>query len=80
MNSAIKADVYVIENRCKGCGVCVEVCQADVLEKSLEINDQGYNFPVVKNAEACLGCGMCEMLCPDFAIYIRVVEIGETLS
>jgi len=80
MNSAIKAEVYVIENRCKGCGVCIEVCQADVLEESSDVNSQGYNYPVVKNSEACLGCGMCEMLCPDFAIYIRVVEPGETLS
>jgi 2-oxoglutarate ferredoxin oxidoreductase subunit delta len=80
MNSVIKADIYVIEKRCKGCGVCIEVCQADVLEKSRDVNDQGYNFPVVKNPEACLGCGMCEMLCPDFAIYIAVVEAGETRS
>ncbi|MGD8979622.1 MAG: 4Fe-4S binding protein [candidate division WOR-3 bacterium] len=80
MNKVIKAEVFVIENRCKGCGVCIEVCQADVLERSSAVNDQGYNFPVVKDAEACLGCGMCEMLCPDFAVYIRVVEPEETLS
>ena len=80
MNKAIRAEVYVIENRCKGCGVCIEVCQADVLEKSPTVNDQGYDFPVVKDAEACLGCGMCEMLCPDFAVYIRVVEPEESQS
>lgn len=80
MNKAIRAEVYVIENRCKGCGVCIEVCQADVLEVSPTVNDQGYNFPVVKDAEACLGCGMCEMLCPDFAVYIRVVEPEESQS
>lgn len=78
MNRAVRAEVYVIENRCKGCGVCIEVCQADVLEKSPTVNDGGYNFPVVKDAEACLGCGMCEMLCPDFAVYIRVAEPEES--
>jgi 2-oxoglutarate ferredoxin oxidoreductase subunit delta len=80
MNEALKAEVYVIADRCKGCGICIEVCQAQVLEKSAETNKNGYSYPLIKNAKACLGCGMCEMLCPDFAIWISVVETEEAPS
>ena len=80
MSSTVRAEIHVIAERCKECGICIEVCQADVLEKSADENSQGYRFPLVKDVEACLGCGLCEMLCPDFAIWIAVVETGETHS
>jgi 2-oxoglutarate ferredoxin oxidoreductase subunit delta len=77
MSNSIKAEVYVIKERCKGCGICIEVCQARVLERSTETNSGGYYIPAVKDADACLGCGMCEMLCPDFAVWVRVIETEE---
>jgi 2-oxoglutarate ferredoxin oxidoreductase subunit delta len=80
MNEALKAEIHVIEDRCKGCGICIEICQADVLAQSESTNSQGHPYPVVKNAAACLGCGMCEMLCPDFAIWVAVIESEGTLS
>ena len=36
-----------------------------------EYNDKGYHPPEVKNSDACIACGLCTMLCPDFAIYIE---------
>ncbi|MDH4210624.1 MAG: 4Fe-4S binding protein [candidate division WOR-3 bacterium] len=80
MSNAAKAEVFVISERCKGCGICIEVCQAQVLEKSTAANNDGYYLPQIKDPDACLGCGMCEMLCPDFAIWVRVVETEETSS
>ena len=80
MNDALKAEIHVVEERCKGCGICIEICQADVLEQSASTNNQGHPYPVVKNAAACLGCGVCEMLCPDFAIWVSVIEPEGTLS
>jgi 2-oxoglutarate ferredoxin oxidoreductase subunit delta len=77
MNKPVKAEIHVIGERCKECGICIEICQADVLQKSTDVNPEGHRFPVVKDADACLGCGMCEMLCPDFAIWVRVVEAEE---
>ncbi len=74
MNRGPTPEIHVIIERCKGCGICLEICQSRVLERSADPNEQGFNYPLVKDAEACLGCGMCEMLCPDFAIWIDVDE------
>lgn len=52
---------------CKGCGYCVEFCPADVLEL---VNDKVH----IKNIDSCTKCGLCEMRCPDYAIYLEKVE------
>lgn len=70
MNSMAKVEICVIKERCKGCGICVEICQAKVLELSEECNSQGYRTPLVINSDECLSCGMCEMFCSDFAIWV----------
>ena len=66
----MKIKIYIDKERCKGCGICVEVCQTSVLEISEEQNTQGYSFPVAAVPDECISCGLCEMLCPDFAIWI----------
>jgi 2-oxoglutarate ferredoxin oxidoreductase subunit delta len=60
----------VIEARCKGCGYCIQFCPKDVLAFSDKFNAKGYYVPVNALPEACTGCRMCEMVCPDFAIYL----------
>jgi 2-oxoglutarate ferredoxin oxidoreductase subunit delta len=45
-----------------------------VLEISNDFNSLGYHPPRVKDAEACVNCGLCEMLCPEFAIYLDEEE------
>ena len=62
-------DVHIIKERCKGCGFCVEYCPVDVLELSVEYNKKGYHPPLVKKSDTCVNCGLCEMLCPEFAIW-----------
>ena len=61
--------IYILKERCKGCGFCVEYCPQDVLEISDEFNAKGYHPPRVKDDAGCLSCGLCDMLCPEFAIY-----------
>lgn len=67
-------EINILEERCKGCKICIEVCQADVLDISEEPNPRGYNPPCVKNMDNCNICGLCEMLCPDFAIKVSNIE------
>ncbi len=55
--------------RCKGCAFCVEFCPKDTLEMSDEFNSKGYHPPVVARPETCTYCDMCEMVCPEFAIW-----------
>jgi 2-oxoglutarate ferredoxin oxidoreductase subunit delta len=64
-----QGEVHIIEERCKGCGFCVEYCPKHVLEISEEFNTKGYHPPYVKNPDDCVNCGLCEMLCPEFAIW-----------
>ncbi len=73
------AEIHIINERCKGCKICVEVCQTKVLDITKEPNPSGYNPPYVKNLEDCTICGLCEMLCPDFAIQVSYIEEEDNL-
>jgi 2-oxoglutarate ferredoxin oxidoreductase subunit delta len=63
--------VHLIEERCKGCGFCVEFCPRAVLHMSQRTNAKGYHLPEVTVDSHCLSCGLCMLLCPDFAIYVE---------
>ena len=63
-----RGHVTVFPNWCKGCGLCVEFCPADVLE-------QGPDGRVtVAHPERCTACRWCERHCPDFAIFVADIE------
>jgi 2-oxoglutarate ferredoxin oxidoreductase subunit delta len=72
------ANQYKIdEDRCKGCGLCVEVCPKNVLEISGRVNAKGY-FPACQaRPEDCVFCGTCFIMCPDVAISITEVETAS---
>lgn len=72
-----RGELHIIKERCKGCGFCVEYCPKDVLELSDEFNSKGYHPPVVVKPDECVNCDLCEMLCPDYAIYCVRVEVEE---
>lgn len=72
--TAPKAEIQIIESRCKGCGFCVEFCPVEVLEVSKEINQKGYHPPKVKDIQKCVVCKTCEYLCPDLAIFVTKKE------
>ncbi len=67
---APKGKVYVIEERCKGCEFCIEFCPRKVLEESEKFNSKGYHPPDVVNPDECVDCGLCELICPEFAIFV----------
>jgi 2-oxoglutarate ferredoxin oxidoreductase subunit delta len=64
-----KGSVYVIKDRCKGCGFCIECCPKKILKSSEEFNHKGYHYPIVIDEEGCINCKICEDICPEFAIY-----------
>ena len=67
-----KIDIYRIW--CKSCGICIAFCPTGTLVK----NDLGQ--PVVQNLEKCIGCGWCELRCPDFAISVDQTTDDVTLK
>lgn len=62
--------VWVDENRCKACDVCVSVCPAGVLAMRQEPTSTLGAIVSIIASESCIGCMDCELSCPDFAIYV----------
>ncbi|MGA3174540.1 MAG: ferredoxin family protein [Syntrophorhabdales bacterium] len=56
--------------RCKRCGICIELCPSHVYRATGE----GYPDPV--NLEKCTECRLCELWCPDYAVEIEVRRDG----
>jgi 2-oxoglutarate ferredoxin oxidoreductase subunit delta len=67
---APKGKVYIIDERCKGCRFCIEFCPRKVLEESDKYNSRGYHPPEVINPDDCVHCELCELICPEFAIFV----------
>jgi len=72
----------VDNEKCTGCGACVEVCPA----KAIEIVDRGDERMVKFDHTKCIFCGFCEEVCPDDAIEmatrynIATKNKGEAIS
>jgi 2-oxoglutarate ferredoxin oxidoreductase subunit delta len=64
-----RGTVHIVTERCKGCGFCIEYCPKDVLVFSKGFNRKGYHYPEVVTGGQCVNCNLCEMICPDFAIF-----------
>lgn len=63
-------EVHVESAQCKGCGYCVEFCPRKVLVMGDVINSKGYTYAQVAAGKDCLCCGLCEIICPEFAIKV----------
>lgn len=68
-------EISIILARCKGCEFCKTYCPRRVLEMSQGYNAKGYRYPQVADPNACVACGLCQIMCPEFAIY--VMESGN---
>jgi 2-oxoglutarate ferredoxin oxidoreductase subunit delta len=64
------AKVVFLEERCKGCGLCVLACPKKCLKVSRKLNNQGYNIARLKDEELCNGCALCAEMCPDVVIEV----------
>ena len=66
--------IYIDEKVCKGCRICVHFCPEGVLCMSKRVNAKGYPVVEVKSPEKCNKCRLCEISCPDLAIYLHDYE------
>lgn len=64
--------VKVKKERCKGCGLCIDVCKTKVFRVSKQFNRMGYHYIEAEEEckKSCTGCQRCVMICPDVAIEI----------
>ena len=66
------ANITVDKKCCKGCNIFLSVCPKKVFAKSKVRNDYGTPVPQAAKPEDCIGCRMCERLCPDGAINVEL--------
>ncbi len=56
--------VEILEEECKGCGLCVTACPPGVMQLSERLNGHGYH-PADYLGSGCTGCGICFFACPE---------------
>lgn len=64
----------IADDRCKGCGLCIEVCPRGVLALDPVVVDPlGYHPVRLIDDAACTSCALCARICPDaiFTVYAR---------
>jgi 2-oxoglutarate ferredoxin oxidoreductase subunit delta len=61
------------EDRCKGCGLCIDVCPMKIIGFSDSLNEKGYHPAKVteENMSKCIGCASCGKMCPDCVITVE---------
>jgi len=62
--------VWVNTDNCKACDKCVAGCPAGVLSMRYEKGSVLGSMIHVEHPESCIGCMECELICPDFAIFV----------
>ena len=73
-----KGFVEILEEECKGCALCVDVCPQDLLYLSDHINQKGHRYVQQIDPEQCTGCTLCYVQCPSSAIVVyKLVKPGK---
>ncbi|MBN1934455.1 MAG: 4Fe-4S binding protein [Anaerolineae bacterium] len=63
--------IVIDEDRCKGCGLCTQVCPYSLVRISNRFNAKGYRPAEQVDPEGqCVGCANCATMCPDVAITV----------
>ena len=67
---AQRKKVVINKDKCKECGLCIQVCPQKHLTLSKDLNRRGVNYVVTCKGTSCSGCGFCFLVCPDACIEI----------
>lgn len=61
------------EDKCKGCGLCIEVCPKKIISFADKLNVKGYHPATVTEDKMakCIACTSCGRICPDCVITIE---------
>ena len=70
----------VSAERCTGCNICVAVCPTNVFDPAPK--RVAGALPTIARGEDCQTCFMCELYCPEDALYVAPdaegpVEVSE---
>jgi 2-oxoglutarate ferredoxin oxidoreductase subunit delta len=63
--------LVIAKGWCKRCDTCITFCPVKALDHDEE------KYPKVDNHK-CISCGTCEILCPDFAIFVTGLKDKKT--
>jgi len=63
--------IFIDEDICKECRICVEFCPVKIIEIAEYTNKYGYHPAVVTDESKCVLCYLCERYCPEFAIVVK---------
>ncbi|WP_429163260.1 4Fe-4S binding protein [Desulfitispora alkaliphila] len=69
----VKGKFTIFPGMCKGCGLCIEKCPVKIIEWSKALGVYGTPAVEVNDADKCIACNMCQLVCPDCAIVIEKV-------
>ena len=62
---------FILEDRCTGCNDCVAACPTHVLDAARS------GPPAIARPAQCQTCFMCELYCPEDAIYVGPDQGGS---
>jgi 2-oxoglutarate ferredoxin oxidoreductase subunit alpha len=81
MSKNKKYHIELDQDVCKGsdCLICVNACPKEVFSEGDRVNSKGLRPTQIANPDDCVGCRLCEDLCPDLAITVTE-ESADTAS